>query len=180
MRRWQEPSPCLRAEDAVQREPPVHPKPEELGRFLQGKLSQPEARVVVRHLLTGCRHCRQVTRSLYPRGVLTSRDPTGRGIPKLQPPWRDRTMTEAEAAAQAALREIVKALSTVCLTLEGIHDSLPVSPQETAMLLGEEDMDVATEVRSVIECVLHDSLRPLIRNLQSAASYRLKKRTQQE
>ena len=83
-------------------------------------------------------------------------------------------MTETEAAAQAALREVVKVLSTVCLTLEGIHDSLPVPPQETAMLLGEEDMDVATEVRSVIECVLHDSLRPVIRDLKAAASYRLK------
>ena len=83
-------------------------------------------------------------------------------------------MTETEAAAQSALREVVKTLSTVCLILEGIHDSLPVPPQETAMLLGEEDMDVATEVRSVIECALHDSLRPVIRDLKAAASHRLK------
>ena len=40
------------------------------------------------------------------------------------------------------------------------------------MLLGEAEMDVATEVRSVIECVLNDSIEPAIRDLAAAASYR--------
>ena len=37
------------------------------------------------------------------------------------------------------------------------------------MLLGEQEMDVATEIRSIIECVLNDSLRPAIRDLAAAA-----------
>jgi hypothetical protein len=81
-------------------------------------------------------------------------------------------MTETEAAAQQALREIVARLETLRARLLSIHASLPVPPQETAMLLGEAEMDVATEVRSVIECVLKDSVQPAIRELQAAASYR--------
>ena len=38
------------------------------------------------------------------------------------------------------------------------------------MLIGEAEMDFATEVRSVIECVLTDSLGPAIRDLAAAAS----------
>jgi hypothetical protein len=79
---------------------------------------------------------------------------------------------ELEAAAQAELRKIAKELSTLCLRLEALHDRLPVPPEETAMLMGEAEMDVATEVRSVIECVLNDSLQPAIRDLAAAASYR--------
>jgi hypothetical protein len=37
-------------------------------------------------------------------------------------------------------------------------------------------MDVSTEVRSVIECVLNDSLHPAIRDLAAAASYRPEKK----
>ena len=77
-----------------------------------------------------------------------------------------------ETAAQAELREIVKILGALCRRLQTIHDQLPVPPQETAMLVGEEEMDVATEVRSTIECVLHDSLRPAIGDLRTAAAYR--------
>jgi hypothetical protein len=79
---------------------------------------------------------------------------------------------ELEAAAQAELRGIVEELDSVRARLVDIHARLPVPPEETAMLLGEEEMDVATEVRSVIECVLNDSLQPAIRDLAAAASYR--------
>ena len=81
-------------------------------------------------------------------------------------------MTEGEAAAQAQLREIVKGLSTYVLTLEGVHRQLPVPPEQDAMLEGELPMNVALEVRTTIESVLHDQFRPAIEALQSAASYR--------
>ena len=83
-------------------------------------------------------------------------------------------MTETEAFAQVELRQIVQELDTIRARLTEIHDRLPVPPEETAMLMGEQEMDVATEVRSVIECVLSDSLRPAIRDLAAAASYRPK------
>jgi len=83
-------------------------------------------------------------------------------------------VTETEAVAQAALQQIVQELDSIRGRLTEIHERLPVSPEETAMLLGEEEMDIATEIRSVIECVLSDSLRPAIRDLAAAASYRPK------
>jgi len=56
--------------------------------------------------------------------------------------------------------------------LRKIHAGLPVSPREEAMLLGEADPDVATELRSAIECVIPDCLEPAIRTLREAADYR--------
>jgi len=81
-------------------------------------------------------------------------------------------MLEKEAEAQSQLRRIVEELQTVGLRLREIAAGLPVSPRETAMLLGEEEPDVATEVRSVIECVLADQIEPAVRDLGAAASYR--------
>lgn len=81
-------------------------------------------------------------------------------------------MTEVEAAAQESLQGIVAELEGLCSRLQELHDRLPVPPQETAMLEGEEEMDVAMEVRVVIECVLNDFIGSAIRDLQQAASYR--------
>jgi len=154
-----------------------HPDPQRLERFLRGQLPPIEIREIVRHLLTGCPRCREVTRRFWALGDLTPRDPkpqeqTGRGSSMRLLRWRDSRMTEAEAAVQAELREIIELLATICTRLESLHERLPVPPQETAMLVGEEEMDVATEVRSVIECVLHDSLQPTLRDLREAAAYR--------
>lgn len=77
-----------------------------------------------------------------------------------------------EQPAQEELRQIAGELRALCRRLEGVHQRLPVPSNEALILLGEADMDVATEVRSVIECVLNDSLRPAIRDLEAAAEYR--------
>ena len=45
-----------------------HPHPKQLERFLRGELSRPEVARVVRHLLTGCPACLQVTRRLWDLG----------------------------------------------------------------------------------------------------------------
>ena len=88
------------------------------------------------------------------------------------------TMTKAEAAAQDELREEVERLREVYGRLLGIAKRLP-DPENVAMLLGEEDPDVATEVRSVIECSLADQIGPAIRDLTTAASYRPKVRREE-
>ena len=82
--------------------------------------------------------------------------------------------TEVEAAAQAELRTLAEGLDAIRARLEKVHARLPVPPEETAMLLGELEMDISTEVRSVIECVLSDRLEPAIRDLRAAASYQPK------
>jgi hypothetical protein len=83
---------------------------------------------------------------------------------------------EAETEARAELRAVAEALRALRFRLLGVHASLPVSTREDVMLLGEEEMDFATEARSTIECVLHDFVEATIRNLDDLAVYRPKKR----
>ena len=78
----------------------------------------------------------------------------------------------AEAAARAALLNIVEEVGSVVRRLKAVHASLPVPANEGGLMLAEEnEMDAATEIRSVIECVLTDSLGPAARDLQAAAEY---------
>ena len=80
-------------------------------------------------------------------------------------------MTAEIAAAQAQLREIVHDLEAVKLRLEGLQASLPepaARPPELAEDL--EKMDLRTEVRSIIECVLHDWIAPAISDLRDASA----------
>jgi hypothetical protein len=86
-----------------------------------------------------------------------------------------KSMTRAEVQAQEELGEVIEGLKKVRERLQEIARSLP-APENAAMLLGEEDPDVATEVRSVIECSLADQIGPAIRDLATAASYRPKVR----
>lgn len=79
--------------------------------------------------------------------------------------------TRAEVAAQAELSEIVKELKALRLRLRNVRASLPVPGHESLRpLQDEEDMDLSTEIRSVIECVLNDSLGPAIRDLGVVAA----------
>jgi hypothetical protein len=81
-------------------------------------------------------------------------------------------MTEAEDAAfQARARELAAEVEALSTKLRDFHDSIPVSPQEAVMLLGEEDMDVATALRSTTECVLVDRLQPAAVELRKWAAF---------
>ena len=79
---------------------------------------------------------------------------------------------EAEAAAQGALLEVAEQVESLGRRLEAIRASLSIPPNEDMMLLGEDEMDVSTEIRSVIECVLADSIGPAVKDLRAAATYR--------
>jgi hypothetical protein len=82
-------------------------------------------------------------------------------------------MTETEAAAaQARALELAAEVEFLAAKLRDFHDGIPVSPQEAVMLLGEEDMDVATALRSTIECVLADRLEPAAVELKRWAAYK--------
>jgi hypothetical protein len=79
-----------------------------------------------------------------------------------------------EEKAQAKLRKTVARMEAVRDLLRRIYENVPASPREEVMLLGEAEPDVATEVRSVIECVLADRIEPAIQALAEAAAYRPK------
>jgi len=75
-------------------------------------------------------------------------------------------MNEIETA-QARLLEIVRDLEALKLQLREVEASLP---PETVRLLDIEPADPGTEIRTVIQCVLHDSLEPAIRDLRDAST----------
>ena len=83
-----------------------------------------------------------------------------------------------EEETRAEIRAVAEALRALRFRLLGVRASLPVSPREDVMLLGEEDMDFATEARSTIECVLHDFVEATIRNLDDLAGYRPGRRSE--
>jgi hypothetical protein len=88
-------------------------------------------------------------------------------------------MSDAEAAAQAELPHIVDRLTAIRAQLRQIAESLATGPEAEASSLDEDEMDVTTEVRSIIECVLNDSIQPAIRDLRVAAAYRVKEKPPQ-
>ena len=81
-------------------------------------------------------------------------------------------MPKIEEVVQAELGSMADRWEQDMHRLRKIHTGLPVSPREEAMLLGEVDADLATELRSAIECVIPDRLEPAIRTLREAAAYR--------
>ena len=74
--------------------------------------------------------------------------------------------TKTAPMADSSRQLLRHALATVAYrggkTLRG-------APEEAAADADEETADVATQVRSIIECVLDDSLQPAIRDLRAAA-----------
>jgi hypothetical protein len=76
----------------------------------------------------------------------------------------------AVAHAQAALGEIAYQLLSLQERLVTINRSLPVPPDQEAMLEGETCPDVATEVSGCIECVTDDLLRQLVEVVLHAAT----------
>lgn len=83
-------------------------------------------------------------------------------------------MTKQEEEAQKELRRIVDDLKKVRSQLRDIAAALPSTLEEA--MYAEEDPDVATEVRSIIECVLTDQIGPAVRDLAAASEYRRKDR----
>lgn len=86
----------------------------------------------------------------------------------------DSLLGMREDEAQENLRKAVAKMETTRDLLSRIYAGVPVSPREEVMLLGEAEPDVATEVRSAIECVLADRIEPAIRILTEAAAYKPK------
>jgi len=84
--------------------------------------------------------------------------------------------SELEAAVQDALEVLVEDLKKIDKRLVVLHGSVPAPSIVDREEDNDEEIDVATEIRSVIDCVLTDSIRPAIRDLLAAAAYARKKR----
>jgi hypothetical protein len=77
------------------------------------------------------------------------------------------SMPDIQAAIQEKLLPAVSELKDIQDRLRALQESLPPAAPDR----GEEEMDVVTELRSVLGCVLLDSIGPAIRDLQAAAAY---------
>jgi hypothetical protein len=84
--------------------------------------------------------------------------------------------SELEAAVQDALEVLAEDLKKIDKRLVVLHGSVPAPSIGDREEDADEEIDVATEIRSVIDCVLTDSIRPAIRDLLAAAAYARKKR----
>lgn len=83
--------------------------------------------------------------------------------------------------AQEELREIVKALKGSRFRLLGVLESLLKSAAELDRLSDvDSEADLATEIRTVIQCVLTDSFRPLITDLQAMSELRAREAGQED
>lgn len=75
-------------------------------------------------------------------------------------------MPDIQAAVQEHLLPALSELKDLQERLRALLESLPIVPDR-----GEEEMDAVTELRSVLGCVLLDSIGPAIRDLQAAVAY---------
>jgi hypothetical protein len=87
-----------------------------------------------------------------------------------------KSLADDLAAIQEELREILPDLKGIERRLKAIHGRLPAPSDAEMEPEAEDEEDVSTEIRSVIECVLTDSLGPAIRDLETASRYGAKGR----
>ena len=85
----------------------------------------------------------------------------------------ERPAGASESAAQQEMRMIAEELKGIEERLRAVHQSLPLPSEAEAAQDMEEEMDLATQIRTVIECVLADNLEPAARDLQAASALRL-------
>ena len=77
---------------------------------------------------------------------------------------RKDSMTDIKAAVQEHLLPVVSELKAIQERLRALRDGLSAVPGRN-----EEETDAVTELRSVIDCVLVDSLGPAARDLEAVA-----------
>jgi hypothetical protein len=73
---------------------------------------------------------------------------------------------EIHAAVKERLLPAVSDLKDIQERLKALQESLPAASARV-----EEEMDAVTELRSVLGCVLLDSIGPAIRDLLAAADF---------
>jgi hypothetical protein len=76
-------------------------------------------------------------------------------------------MTPELTSARRELLKIADDLEAIAFRLRGVQAILRESLAESVQLLDIGEMEPDTELRSVVACVLNDSIGPAIRDLRS-------------
>jgi hypothetical protein len=88
---------------------------------------------------------------------------------------REESTLDLQAAVQEHLLPDISELKAIQERLRALLESLPDTPDQ-----GEEESDAVTQLRSVLGCVLLDSIDPAVRDLQAVAAYVAKRREPDE
>lgn len=83
----------------------------------------------------------------------------------------ERPAGASESLAQEELGAIAEELRGIEERLRAVHQSVAAPAEDEATQDAADEMDLATEIRTVIECVLADNLEPAIRDLQAASAF---------
>jgi hypothetical protein len=158
----------------------AHPFPADLERFMRGEMEDAERQAVVRHLLTRCEKCCEITARLWNHGSrqaisliemlakpemrLAGR--RRRGRPKKWDPRMSAAVASLESVAQEILREYTRELEDLRDRLEILAAGLSRIPVQAP-----EKVSIAEELQAVIACVVQDTLRPAIDDLRAAADF---------
>jgi hypothetical protein len=78
----------------------------------------------------------------------------------------ENPIPDLQATVREQILPAVSELKDIQERLRAFQESLPDTPDQ-----GEEEMDAVTELRSILGCVLLDSLGPAIRDLLAAVAY---------
>lgn len=81
-------------------------------------------------------------------------------------------MASRVAAAQERIQSIANTINTARVELLQVKKSLPALRREISVEDLDDDPSASTEMRTVIDCVICDSLDPAIRDLLDVAAYR--------
>lgn len=88
---------------------------------------------------------------------------------------REDSTLDLQAAVQEQILPSISELKVIRKRLRAFQESLPETPDP-----GEEEGDAVTELRSVLGCVLLDSLDPTIRDLQAVVAHIAKRQEPDE
>ena len=140
----------------------AHPSAKTLESLVLGKLNRPDAGVVVRHLLSGCPRCAQITARLWDLERPGAGRASRASLEEDSGPLSEiEEMTASEAVAREELLKLAAELENI---------------RRRALTLGESltppNEELSTEIRSVIRCVVQDMIEPAIRSLQCGAEHR--------
>lgn len=135
-----------------------HPEPSVLVRFMKGGLPRDEARAVVRHLLSGCAECRQVTGAWWPKELV--RTPTAKKVVAIDE--RERTAAARDQDYKPMFNRVAQMLVERERDFARERQEAPELRAELAALGEEQRLERASDDPrfhkwALVESLLEDS-----------------------
>jgi len=150
-------------------DPALHPSRKTLAAFQRGEIPRAQAAEVVRHLLRGCPQCSLLAGWVWELGAAlrskkfraTRVRTSGAGAVPIEGHRKRRLrMSQQLQDARVQVMSIVQQLHAIKYRLVGVYASLPAGIEELDRLVETDQPDDATELRTLVACVLSDYVEP--------------------